>query len=126
MPALDQITLYSLIGINVVVYALLAIAIIRIRYFSKPEISNTIEAFQFLEVALREKFPDLPEGFTWGDAMSRVKKMNLNVDWGRLETALIDYESYRYGGSQPSSADPREVLRLAGLLGKGAKFVARP
>jgi hypothetical protein len=126
MQAFDQITLYSLIGINSVAYVLLALRIIRIRYFSKPEISNTIEAFQLLEVALREKFPELPEGFTWGDAMSTLKQMNLDINWGRLEAALIDYESYRYGGSQPSSADPQEVLRLADLLGKGAKFVARP
>ena len=127
MQPLDQIAIYSLAGFNVVVYGLLAFSIVRRRYLYKPEISNTVEAFQLLEVALRERFPELPEGFTWRDAMSRLRPMNLDVDWGRLEIALNDYESYRYGGSgQSSTSDPREVLRLADRLGKGAKFVARP
>jgi hypothetical protein len=125
MQPLDQIAIYSLAGFNIIVYGLLIFSVVRRRYFSKPEISNTIEAFQLLEMALRERFPELPAGFTWGDAMSRLKQMNLDIDWGRLEIAMNDYESYRYGGSRQSSTDPREVLRLADRLGKGAKFVAR-
>lgn len=100
--------------------------LLRIRRFSRPEVSNTVEAFQLLELALKKRFPELPEGFTWGDAMSRLNQLNLDIDWNRLEIALDDYESYRYGGSQPRQTDPREVLRLASLLGKGAKFVSRP
>src|SRR5215470_8495458 len=126
MQPLDQATVYSLAGLNAVVYGLLVFLLVRRRYFSKPEISNTVEAFQLLELALKDRFPELPEGFTWRDAMSRLKPMNLDVDWGRLEIALNDYESYRYGGSGLGSTDPREVLRLADRLGKGAKFVARP
>src|SRR5438552_17561093 len=97
---MDQITIYSLAGFNMILYGLFIFSIVRKRYFSKPEISNTIEAFQLLEVALSERFPELPQGFTWGDAMSRLKQMdNLDIDWGRLEIALNDYESYRYGRS---------------------------
>ncbi len=123
---MDQVTLYSLIGLNILAYSSLTFIVVRIRYFSKPEVSNTVEAFQLLESALKKRFPELPEGFTWGDAMSRLNQLNLDIDWNRLEIALNDYESYRYGGSQPRHTDPREVLRLASLLGKGAKFVSRP
>ncbi len=123
---MDQVTFYSLIALNILVYSSLAFMVVRIRHFSKPEVSNTVEAFQLLESALKERFPELPEGFTWGDAMSRLNQLSLDIDWNRLEVALNDYESYRYGGSQPGQTDPREVLRLASLLGKGAKFVSRP
>jgi hypothetical protein len=126
MSPLDQPAIYSLAGLNVIVYGLFIFSMVRRKFLSKPEVSNTIEAFQLLEVAIRERFPELPDGFTWGDAISRLKQLNLDIDWTRLEIALNDYESYRYGGSRRSSTDPREVLRLADRLGKGAKFVTRP
>src|SRR5437667_10929646 len=95
-PLLDQIALYSLAGFNMIAYGLLIFSVVRGKYFSKPEISNTIEAFQLLEMAVRERFPDLPERFTWGDAMSRLKQMNLDIDWVVLQVAMNEYMSYRF------------------------------
>lgn len=122
----DQTVLYVTIAANIVIYALFVFRVARTRLQSRATVSNVAEAFRILEGAMRKSFPDLPEGFTWKEAFSRVRRMNLDVNWGTVDAALENYEAYRYGGSRLSEIDPEEVLRLANFLGKGAKFVPRP
>lgn len=125
MAAGDQTLLYGLLFTNAALYALLIAGILR-KATRKPEVSNLAEAFLLLESALKDKFPELPIGFTWGEAMSRIKVTNPEVNWSSVEVLLDGYEAYRYGGLELSVSDPREVLRLAFALGKGAKFVRGP
>ncbi len=121
----DQTLLYGLLFANAALYALLILGIFK-RGGSGVEVSSVTEAFLLLEAALKKRFPDMPAGFTWREAMGRIREMNPQLDWKRLESVLKGYEAYRYGGFELSYTDPREVLRLASVLGKGARFVRGP
>ncbi len=122
---MDQALLYALLFANAALYALIIFGVFK-RPYSKLEVSTVAEAFRLLETALREKFPEMPVGFTWREAMGRMKVMNPEIDWKSLENVLKGYEAYRYGGFEPLTTDPGEVLRLASVLGKGARFVRWP
>jgi hypothetical protein len=75
-------------------------------------------AFGLLEKSLKSAFPDLPEGFTWREAMDRLGKAGLILDWPELSTALRQYEGWRYGEmAKPDRVDP-EVVRLSKELAK--------
>lgn len=80
-----------------------------------PEPSNLREAFASLEAAIRRAVPDLPSGFTWEEAVARLR--SLGVDTGGMEGALMSYEAYRYGGEKLPEADYRDVVRVAKALG---------
>jgi len=60
--------------------------------------------------------PNLPVGFTWGEAVERLKQSGVRLDWGRFETSLNDYEAFRYGGHQMSAGVEPEVVRLTTTL----------
>lgn len=125
MASGDQALIYGLLFANAALYALLILGVFK-RRSTRPEVSGVAEAFRLLESALREKFPEMPAGFTWREAMGRMKGRNPELDWKSLENVLKGYEAYRYGGFELSDTDPREVLRLASVLGKGARFVRGP
>ncbi|MBI2649093.1 MAG: hypothetical protein HYU03_00760 [Thaumarchaeota archaeon] len=125
MASVDQTLLYGLLFANAALYALLILGIFKKRG-SGLEASSVAEAFLLLEAALKKKFPDMPAGFTWREAMGRIRDMNPRLDWKSLEGVLKGYEAYRYGGFELSYTDPGEVLRLASVLGKGARFVRGP
>ena len=113
---------YGLLIANAVLYALLILGLFK-RRSSRPVVSNVVEAFALLEKAL-ESLPDLREGFTWREAMSRVEGISPEVNWESLQIVLKGYEAFRYGGFELAYTDPGEVLRLASALGKGARFVS--
>lgn len=125
MASGDQTLLYGLLFANAVLYAFLILGIFK-RRGSGLEVSGVAEAFLLLEAALKKKFPDMPVGFTWREAMGRIKGVNPQLDWKSLESVLKRYEAYRYGGFELSYTDPGEVLRLASVIGKGARFVRGP
>ncbi len=125
MASGDQTLLFGLLFANAALYALLILGMFK-RRGSGLEVSNVAEAFLLLEAALKKKFPDIPVGFTWREAMGRIRGMNPQLDWESLESVLKGYEAYRYGGFELSYANPGEVLRLASVLGKGARFVRGP
>jgi hypothetical protein len=108
----------ALLALNVVLYAALAIAILR-RRMRRVSAKDLAEAFKGLETALKQAVPDLPAGFTWGEAVARLRSAGVRTD-GTLEEALKGYEGYRYGGAPLPDLDFREVVKVANMLG-GAK-----
>jgi len=76
---------------------------------------NLAQAFEGLEMALKQALPDLPAGFTWGDAVARLT--SAGVQTNGMEAALEGYEDYRYGGTPLPNLDFHEVVMVANMLG---------
>jgi hypothetical protein len=104
----------ALLALNVVLYATLAIAILK-RRMSRVSAKNLAEAFRGLEIALRQAVPELPAGFTWGEAVARLR--SAGVQTNGMENALKGYEEYRYGGTPLPDLDFHEVVKVANMLG---------
>ena len=111
----NELVLGALLALNVVLYAALGFAALKQRR-RKVEPSNLIEAFNGLELALKEAVPDLPSGFTWEEALARLKSSGVKTE--AMEEALKSYEAYRYGGAPPPDLDYREVVNVANMLGR--------
>jgi len=106
--------LLGLWGANAALYALLLVNVYRGRK-QKVVAGNLAEAFRTLESALKIGVPDLPAGFTWEEAVARLKVKE--VDSKAIEDALKSYEAYRYGGLPLPDSDYKEIVRVANLLG---------
>ena len=115
--------LYSLGVLNIVLYVMLIIGYIKSRKPSIPEVSNINEAFEILENSFRKSFSDLPNGFTWAEAISRAKALELKVNWKEVDNMVKKYEAYRYGDIDPGRVNPREILKLAVVLPRGVRKV---
>jgi len=109
-----------LIALNAVVYGSALGGLLRARQLAfRPK--DTAKSFSLLERSLKKAFPDLPEGFTWREALERLEGTDLKVDWQEVTRALIQYEGWRYGEMiKPSDVDP-EVVRLAKELSRGGR-----
>ncbi len=123
-------TLDILIGLNVAIYAAVILGWFRARTYSLPKVESIQEALQLLERRLKRAFPDLPDGFTWREVVSRLRGLNLHfeeLDWDRIESLFQRYEEYRFGGNEQAihNMDVRLVLKLAVRLPKGEKFAPR-
>jgi hypothetical protein len=110
----NQIVLGALLALNFVLYVPLVFAALRGRRH-KVAASNLADAFTGLERALREAVPDLPAGFTWEEAIARLRSSGVRTEG--MEGALRGYEEYRYGGLPLPDVDFREVVRVANMLG---------
>jgi hypothetical protein len=102
-----------LIAVNVAVYTSIAAGVIqgrRRRTTMRP--SGTDAAFNQLESALVKRFPDLPEGFTMREGLSRVRSLEPDLRWDRIEESLEGYEAYRYGGDPVPSGEQPELAKL--------------
>ncbi len=110
----NQIILGALLVVNVILYIPLVFAVFR-RRRHKVRASNLADAFNGLELALKEAVPDLPAGFTWEEAVARLNSSG--VQTRGMEEALKSYEEYRYGGSPLPDLDFREVVKVANMLG---------
>jgi hypothetical protein len=108
----------ALLALNVVLYAGLAIAILK-RRMRRVGAKNLAEAFKGLEIALKQAVPDLPAGFTWGEAIARLR--SAGVQTNGMEKALKGYEDYRYGGTPLPDLDFHEVVKVANMLGGASK-----
>ncbi len=114
MPS-SELILGALLAVNAALYGSLGYAVLG-RRRRLPEPSNLSEAFGSLEVAVRGAVPGLQPGFTWEEAVARLR--SLGVDTGGVEGALGGYEAYRYGGAPLPATDFREVARVAKKLGR--------
>jgi hypothetical protein len=110
----NQIILGALLVLNVVLYAPLIFTVFR-RRRRKVNASNLADAFNGLELALKEAVPDLPAGFTWEEAIGRLRASGVQTKG--MEAALRSYEEYRYGGLPLPDLDFREVVKVANMLG---------
>ena len=108
----------SLLSIDVAIYAALLAGYLRMRQvaFRPP---NPEKAFSLLERSLQKAFPELPEGFTWREAMRQVEALKIDVDLTEVGKALRQYEAWRYGESVKPEEINAEVVRLAKLLSQG-------
>ena len=102
-----------LIPVNVVVYASIAVGVIqgrRRRATVRP--AGADSTFIQLESALNKRFPDLPEGFTIREGLSRARSLEPDLGWDRIEKSLEGYEAYRYGGDLAPSGEQPELVKL--------------
>lgn len=116
----SQLVLAALLGLNVVLYIpLFWTALGRRR--RRVKASNLADAFSGLELALKDAVPDLPAGFTWEQAVVRLRSSGVQTQG--MEDALRGYEEYRYGGVPMPDVDFHEVVKVANMLGgiRGAK-----
>jgi hypothetical protein len=70
-------------------------------------------AFGVLERSIQTYVPELPVGYTWGEAFERLKEAGVDTDWSVLKGRLKDYEEYRYGGREQPKNGKEDVLSLA-------------
>ncbi len=110
----NQLILGALLALNVVLYAPLIFTVFR-RRRRKVNASNLADAFNGLELALKAAVPDLPAGFTWEEAVARLRSSGVQTKG--MEDALKSYEEYRYGGLPLPDLDFREVVKVANMLG---------
>jgi hypothetical protein len=110
----NQIVLGALLALNVALYVPLVFSALR-RRRRKVTASNLADAFNGLELALKEAVPDLPAGFTWEEAVARLRRAGVPTQG--MEGALKGYEEYRYGGVPLPDLDFREVVKVANQLG---------
>jgi len=110
----SQIVLGALLALNIALYIPLVLAALR-RRRHRVAASNLADAFSGLELALKEAVPDLPAGFTWEEAVARLRSSGVRTEG--MEGALRGYEEYRYGGLPLPDLDFREVVKVANALG---------
>jgi len=113
----DQAILAGLLALNVALYIPLVLAVFR-RRRHRVKASNLVDAFGGLELALKQAVPDLPAGFTWQEAVARLRSSGVKTEG--MEQALKGYEEFRYGGSPLPNLDFREVVKLANTIGGGS------
>jgi len=111
----NQIILGALLALNVVLYLPLVFAALRRRRTARVSASNLADAFNALELALKQALPDLPAGFTWEEAVARLGSSGVRTEG--MEGALRGYEEYRYGGLPLPDLDFGEVVKVADTLG---------
>jgi hypothetical protein len=110
----NQIILGALLALNIVLFFPLVLAALR-RRNRKVTASNLPDAFKGLELALKGAVPDLPAGFTWEEAIARLRSSGVPTEG--MEGALKSYEEYRYGGLPLPDLDFREVVKVANMIG---------
>ncbi len=110
----NQLILGALLALNIALYAPLVLMALR-RRRHKVSAANLADAFNGLEMALKEAVPDLPAGFTWEEAIARLQSSGVKTEG--MGAALRSYEEYRYGGSPLPDLDFREVVKVANMLG---------
>ena len=110
----NQLILVALLALNIALYVPLVLMALR-RRRHKVNAANLADAFNGLEMALKEAVPDLPAGFTWEEAIARLQSSGVQTEG--MGAALRSYEEYRYGGSPLPDLDFREVVKLANMLG---------
>jgi hypothetical protein len=113
----NQVILGALLALNVVLYVPLVLSSLRQKR-RRVSASNLADAFHGLELALKQAVPGLPAGFTWEEAVARLRSSGVST--AGVEGALRGYEEYRYGGLPLPDLDFREVVKVANSLG-GAK-----
>jgi hypothetical protein len=102
--------------LNLAVYASLAAALLQWNRQRIPVPRDARTAFHLLEDALRRSFPDLPQGFTLREGLTRARQADPGLKWEDIDRSLAQYESFRFGdGSTPSLPIP-EVMRLVRAL----------
>jgi len=102
-----------LIAIDIAVFVLLGAAAVAMRRIRPPAVQDLQEAFQDLDRSITKFVPDVPAGYTWGEAMERLKASGVKADWPKMESNLASYEAFRYGGREMPAGGEDEVVKLS-------------
>ena len=102
-----------LIILDVALLALLAAGVVALRRIRPPVVHDVRTAFQVLDNSIERFVPDMPAGYTWGEAVERLKGAGVKVDWERFESTLDEYEAFRYGGHKMPSGSGDEAVTLS-------------
>ncbi len=113
----DPTTLVSLAALDVALYGAAVGGFLRARR-AAFRAADSERAFFILEGALRKAFPDLPEGFTWREALHKVESLEIEVNWTEVGRALKQYEDWRYGEDVKKEEVNPEVMHLARELSR--------
>lgn len=109
---------YALIVVIVVECIFAGLSLLR----REPELPTDVsleQAFDELELSIKQSYPTLPEGYTWKEVLLKLKRdygKQSTIDWPEIEDTLKRYESFRYGGIKFESGDTRPILRVARML----------
>jgi hypothetical protein len=104
------------IALNAFAYASLAIGLVQWRRQRLPPPADSVAAFGLLEVNLKRAYPDISEGFTWREAISRARNLKADIEWDNIEKDVEVYEAYRYGDGPAPPPPGNEFLRLLKAL----------
>ena len=113
MPAEILSTDMLLALIDGALFVSLALGIFALRSLRPPVVRDLSDAFQVLDRVIQRFVPDLPSGFTWGEAVEHLKGRGMKVDWPRMESSLAEYEAFRYGGRDMPPGTGDEIVRLS-------------
>jgi hypothetical protein len=96
-----------------VIIAFAVIGFFAVRRIRPPVVRDIQTAFQVLDSSIERFVPDIPVGFTWGEAVERLKESGVKIEWAKVESSLAEYEAFRYGGRAMPSSVEDEVVRLS-------------
>jgi hypothetical protein len=91
----------------------LAAGVLALRRLRPPVINDIRTAFQVLDRSIERFVPEMPTGYTWSEAVERLKSSGVKIDWARMESSLAEYEAFRYGGRSMPKNGKEEVVRLS-------------
>lgn len=98
---------------DLAVFAVVGIGLFLTEIRRPPRVADSREAFQLLERSIKSNIIDMPEGYSWGEAVKRMKKSGVSADWQGIEKSLADYQASRFGGKRATEENWNEVVRLA-------------
>lgn len=104
------------VALNAFAYTSLAIGLVQWRRQRVPLPADSVAAFRLLEANLKRAFPDISEGFTWREAISRARNVEGDIEWDKIEKDVKVYEAYRYGDGPIPPTPGNEFLRLLKTL----------
>ncbi len=110
----NEVIVGALLAVNIVLYIPLVWPTLN-RRRHRVHASNLAEAFKGLDRALKQAVPDLGTGFTWEEAVARLRSSGVQTKG--VEVALRSYEEYRYGGNPLPNSDYHDVVKVANMLG---------
>jgi hypothetical protein len=103
--------------VNAGAYVTLGAGLVQARRRARIDPTTLDEAFHELELVLKKRFPDLPEGYTLREGLSRARSTEPGLRWDDIDVALGAYEAHRYGDIAASQAPRPELKRLITELG---------
>lgn len=109
----DNVADYLLAALDAALYAVLVIQLLRSRARSRAGPGSMADAFSLLGTEVGRAIPAISPGFTWHEAVAESKKLDLDVDWLKVERALDAYEGFRYGGGDDPGSGYEEIGRFA-------------
>jgi hypothetical protein len=93
--------------------AFLVAGYLAMRRLRPPVVHDVPAAFQVLDRSIQRFVPDMPTGYTWREAVERLKGSGVKIDWAKMESSLAEYEAFRYGVRPIPKGGEDEVVRLS-------------